>query len=109
MSAQDHLNPHQFFHGTRAELRPGDLIEPGYTKANYSGFKGKRLPHVYMTDNQVEAQGYARDARGSGIQRVYSVEPTAGHAADPSRAGEFMSDEPLRVLHEAWHDSSWGD
>ncbi|MBS3651569.1 NAD(+)--rifampin ADP-ribosyltransferase [Pseudaminobacter sp. 19-2017] len=34
MSAPDHTTSRQFYHGTRADLKPGDLIAPGYS-SNY--------------------------------------------------------------------------
>ena len=35
-----------FYHGTRVDLQPGDLIEPGYT-SNYG--KKKKATYVYLT------------------------------------------------------------
>ena len=30
MAATDDLSSQRFYHGTKADLKPGDLIEPGY-------------------------------------------------------------------------------
>ena len=38
MTATDDMIPQQFYHGTRADLKPGDLIVLGYN-SNY----GKRI------------------------------------------------------------------
>ena len=39
-------NAQRFYHGTRADLKPGDLIGPGYT-SNYG--KRKKANYVYLT------------------------------------------------------------
>ena len=36
----------RFYHGTKADLRPGDLIEPGYS-SNFG--KRKQASYVYLT------------------------------------------------------------
>jgi len=36
----------RFYHGTKADLKPGDLIEPGYS-SNYG--KRKQAAYVYLT------------------------------------------------------------
>ncbi|MDR6634300.1 hypothetical protein J2X72_003110 [Phyllobacterium sp. 1468] len=32
MKASDNKNPRQFYHGTRADLKKGDLISAGYSR-----------------------------------------------------------------------------
>ena len=32
MAAHDSLSPDQFYHGTNAELAPGDMVQPNYPK-----------------------------------------------------------------------------
>jgi Rifampin ADP-ribosyl transferase len=46
MAITEDLNSQEFYHGTKADLKPGDLIEPGY-KSNYG--KGKQATYVYLT------------------------------------------------------------
>lgn len=47
MTAIDDLSsPQRFYHGTKADLKPGDLIGPGYT-SNYG--KRKKAAYVYLT------------------------------------------------------------
>jgi hypothetical protein len=46
VAATDDLSSQRLYHGTRADLKPGDLIEPGYT-SNYS--KEKKATYVYLT------------------------------------------------------------
>ena len=40
------LNSVKFYHGTKADLKPGDLIEPGFN-SNYSN--GKKASYIYLT------------------------------------------------------------
>jgi hypothetical protein len=46
MAGVDDLNPQRFYHGTKADLKPGDLIEPGYN-SNYG--ERKKAAYVYLT------------------------------------------------------------
>lgn len=42
----DNTTPQRFYHGTRADLNPGDLIEVGYS-SNFG--TGKPLSWAYLT------------------------------------------------------------
>jgi rifampin ADP-ribosylating transferase len=46
MAAIDDLRSERFYHGTKADLKPGDLIGPGYN-SNYG--KRKKAVYVYLT------------------------------------------------------------
>jgi rifampin ADP-ribosylating transferase len=46
MTAIDDLSSQRFYHGTKADLEPRDLIEPGYN-SNYG--KRKKAAYVYLT------------------------------------------------------------
>ena len=46
MAAIDDLGSQRFYHGTKTDLKPGDLIEPGYN-SNYG--KRKKAAYVYLT------------------------------------------------------------
>jgi rifampin ADP-ribosyltransferase len=46
VAATDDLSSQRFYHGTRADLKPGDLIGPGYA-SNYG--KRKKANFVYLT------------------------------------------------------------
>lgn len=93
MSAQDHLQPMQFFHGTTAELRPGSHIRPAAESglpANFSGYGNEA--HAYATASLPSASTYAehaldwaynRDAGHGKTSRVYQVEPTGDYEPDP--------------------------
>ena len=97
----------RFFHGTRAELKPGDLIQPG--KLKETGERGRTATYVYLTNNLDEAIWEAELAAGEGPGRVYIVEPAgeledAGGLTDGKPGGPLSmsrcSCEPLRVIGE---------
>lgn len=103
----DDLSNKRFYHGTRAELRPGDMIEPG--NPPNVGERESMETHVYLTPNLDEAIWEAELAVGEGPGRVYVVEPRGqiGYASDltgwkspghPSMS--CYSREPLRVTGE---------
>lgn len=95
------------FHGTSAELKPGDLITPGHEKNTDVTSAG----HVYFASERhygaaVQSAHRAVKRRG-GAPHVYQVEPTGDAEADPDFAvsgGSFRSRSPLRVVSE---DESW--
>ena len=66
--------PERFYHGTRADLKPGDLIGPGYS-SNYG--KRKKANHIYFSATLDAATWGAELALGEGAGRIYIVEPTA--------------------------------
>ena len=93
-----------YYHGTRADLRPGDLIKPGYTP-NF----GKTLTHAYLTRTLDAATWAAELAVGEGPGRIYVVEPTGPIEDDPNLTNKrfrgnptksFRSHEPLLVIGE---------
>lgn len=94
-----------FYHGTKVDLRPGDLIRPGY-RSNY-GHAQRTSPWVYMTAT-LSALG-AELARGEGRGRLYIVEPTGPFTDDPDLTDKkfpgnptrsYRSRHPLRVVGE---------
>ena len=106
MAATDDLMP-QFYHGTRADLKPGDLIEPGHPPG--VGERDMMTTCVYLTPNLDAAIWEAELAVGEGPGRIYMVEPTGPIEDNPqptdqkSPAGPTMSyrsREPLRVTGE---------
>ncbi len=62
-----------FLHGTKAELKPGDLIEPGRS-SNYGN--GGDAAFVDLTATLDAATWVAALALGDGRGRIYVVEPT---------------------------------
>jgi rifampin ADP-ribosylating transferase len=107
LGATDDLRAKRFYHGTRAELKPGDLIEPSNTREVAE--RDRIATYVYLTPNLDEAIWDAEIAVGEGPGRVYMVEPIGqiGDASDltgrksaghPSMS--CCSREPLRVMGE---------
>ena len=62
-----------FFHGTKADLRAGDVLEPGYS-SNYG--EGRTANDVYLTATMDAAIWGAELVVGEGPGRIYRVEPT---------------------------------
>jgi rifampin ADP-ribosylating transferase len=99
-------NTEQFYHGTKADLKPGDLITPGYT-SNY-GVR-KRAAFVYLTATLDAAIWGAELAQGDAPGRIYIVEPTGAIEDDPNLTDKrfpgnptksYRTREPLRVTGE---------
>lgn len=100
-----------FYHGTRADLAPGDLIGPGYA-SNYG--KRKQAAWVYLTETLDAAiwgaeLAQASPGMGEGRGRIYMVEPTGPIEDDPNLTGKkfpgnptksYRSRDPLRVSGE---------
>jgi rifampin ADP-ribosylating transferase len=95
------------YHGTRADLRPGDLIKPGHV-SNF-GVTARAANYVYFTRTVDDATWGAELAVGEGRGRVYTVEPTGPIEDDPNLTNRkfrgnptksFRSREPLRITGE---------
>lgn len=69
------------YHGTHADLKAGDLIEPGYN-SNYG--KRTQASYVYLTRTLDAATWGAGLAAGEGAGRIYLVEPTGAIEDDPT-------------------------
>jgi rifampin ADP-ribosylating transferase len=96
-----------FYHGTKADLRSGDLIAPGYA----SNFVDRELKHVYFSATLEAATWGAELAKGEGRGRIYIVEPTGAFEDDPNltdkkfpgnMTASYRSREPLRVVGEVY-------
>jgi Rifampin ADP-ribosyl transferase len=98
-----------FFHGTKADLAPGDLIGAGYD-SNYG--ERRRANFVYLTATLDAATWGAELAMGDDPGRIYRVEPTGALEDDPNLTNQrfpgnptrsYRTREPLRVVDEV-HD-----
>jgi rifampin ADP-ribosylating transferase len=96
----------RYFHGTRADLKPEDLIEPGYN-SNFGS--RKEANHVYLTATVDAAVWGAELAIGEGPGRIYIVEPTGPIEDDPNLTDKkfpgnatksYRSRDPLLVTGE---------
>lgn len=114
MPSTDSTMRQRFYHGTRVDLKPGDLIAAGH-RSNF----GARRPAswVYLTGTLDAAIWGAELAVGAGRQRIYIVAPTGPIVDDPNLTDQrfpgnptlsYRSRDPLRVLGEvaAWQGHS---
>ena len=97
----------RFYHGTKADLKPGDVIEPNRS-ANF-GKPGRTTTFVYFTGTLDAATWGAELALGDGPGRIYIVEPNGPIEDDPNLTDKkfpgnptksYRSREPLPVLGE---------
>ncbi len=95
-----------YLHGTKADLRPGDLIEAGRA-SNYGARRDAAF--VYLTGTLDAATWGAELAIGDGPGRIYIVEPTGPIEDDPNLTDKkfpgnptrsYRTRAPLRVLGE---------
>ncbi|MBV1690828.1 NAD(+)--rifampin ADP-ribosyltransferase [Novosphingobium sp. G106] len=98
--------PTTFYHGTKADLRPGDLIAVGH-KSNFDILK--KLSWVYFTATLDAATWGAELAKGEGRGHIYIVEPTGEWFDDPNLTDKkfpgnptksYRSRAPLRIIGE---------
>jgi catechol 2,3-dioxygenase-like lactoylglutathione lyase family enzyme len=96
----------ELYHGTRADLKPGDLIGPGYA-SNYG--TRRKANYVYLSATLNAATWGAELAVGEGPGRIYTVEPTGPIEDDPNLTNKrfpgnptksYRSRDPLRVTGE---------
>ena len=100
------LDEGPFFHGTKANLREGDLLRAGF-RSNYR--PEVVMNHIYFTALPNGAGLAAELAPGDGAPRVYAVEPTGAFEDDPNVTDKkfpgnptrsYRSGAPLRVVGE---------
>lgn len=103
-SAVPDLGP--FYHGTKADLKEGDLLEPNYS-SNYG--ERKKANYIYLTATLDAAAWGAELAVGDKPGRIYRVEPTGPIEDDPNLTDKkfpgnptrsYRTKEPLRVVGE---------
>ena len=83
----------EFYHGTKADLKTGDLIEPGFN-SNYG--KRKKASYVYLTATLDAAIWGAELALGEGHGRIYIVEPTGPIEDDPNLTDKKFPGNPTK-------------
>jgi len=95
-----------FYHGTKADLKIGNLLIAGGT----SNYKSElKMNHIYFTANLNVAVLAAALAKGEGKERIYIVEPTGEFENDPNVTDKkfpgnltrsYRSKEPLKIIGE---------
>ncbi len=99
-----------FYHGTKADLKAGDLIAAGFA-SNYGARKAAAF--VYFSATLDAAIWGAELAQGEAKGRIYVVEPTGAYEDDPNLTDKkfpgnptrsYRTRDPLRVVGEveAW-------
>ncbi len=82
-----------FFHGTKANLRIGDLIAPGYA-SNYG--QRNTSDFVYLSATLDAAVWGAELAVGEGGGQIYVVEPTGAFEDDPDLTDKKFAGNPTK-------------
>lgn len=94
-----------FFHGTKAELRIGDLLEP----LNLSNYQNKKSNYIYFTATLNAAKWGAELASSDSKERIYIVEPLGEFENDPNLTDKrfpgnptrsYRSESPLKIVAE---------
>ena len=95
-----------FYHGTRADLKVGDMLTAG----GDSNYKPElKMNHIYFTALVNGAGLAAALARGDGKERIYVVEPMGEFENDPNVTDKkfpgnptqsYRSREPLKIIGE---------
>ena len=110
MAVSDVLDEGPFFHGTKADLRVGDLLTAGF-RSNYR--PEVVMNHIYFTAI-VDGAGLAAEiaaelTEGGAVPRVYVVEPTGTFENDPNVTDKkfpgnptrsYRTRDPLRIVGE---------
>jgi rifampin ADP-ribosylating transferase len=95
-----------YFHGTKADLNVGDLIEVGFN-SNYG--QKKNANYIFLTATLDAAIWGAELAFGEGRERIYLVEPTGAIEDDPDLTDKrfpgnptksYRSTQPFKVVGE---------
>ena len=95
-----------YFHGTKADLQVGDLIEVGFN-SNYG--QQKNAKYIFLSATLDAAIWGAELASGEGRERIYLVEPTGQIEDDPDLTDKkfpgnptksYRSTHPFKVVGE---------
>lgn len=95
-----------YLHGTKADLKIGELIEAGYN-SNFG--QRKKAKYIFLTATLDAAIWGAELAIGEGRERIYLVEPTGPIEDDPDLTDKkfpgnptksYRSTEPFKVVGE---------
>lgn len=87
-----------YYHGTKARLKSGDLIEPGF-KSNYGSQRIAKF--VYFTETLEAATWGAELAQGEGAEAIYLVEPTGSFEDDPNLTDKKFPGNPTKSYRTA--------
>lgn len=109
-ASAEHTSAVQYYHGTKVDLKPGDMIAAGY-QSNYGS--RKKAKYVYLSATLDAAVWGAELALGDGPGRIYIVSPSGPIEDDPNLTDKkfpgnptksYRTMHPLRVMGEV---SEW--
>ncbi|GHB64686.1 NAD(+)--rifampin ADP-ribosyltransferase [Persicitalea jodogahamensis] len=95
-----------YFHGTKADLKVGDSIQPGFN-SNFG--QRKNAKYIFLTATLDAAIWGAELSLGEGRERIYLVEPTGAIEDDPDLTDKkfpgnptksYRSTHPFKVVGE---------
>ena len=95
-----------YFHGTKADLKIGDLVEAGFN-SNYG--QRKNAKYIFLSATLDAAIWGAELAYGDGRERIYLVEPIGEIEDDPDLTDKkfpgnptksYRSTHPFKVVGE---------
>ena len=101
----DVLDNGPFFHGTKAELKIGDLLKPQHL----SNYQDKKSNYIYFTATLDAAKWGAELATSESQERIYIVEPIGDFENDPNLTDKrfpgnptrsYRSKSPLKIIAE---------
>ncbi|GGC77400.1 rifampin ADP-ribosyl transferase [Thalassobacillus devorans] len=102
---KDVLDKGPFFHGTKAALTIGDLLEPQH----FSNYQDKKSNYIYFTATLDAAKWGAELAKSNSEERIYIVEPLGDFENDPNVTDKkfpgnptrsYRSKSPLKIVSE---------
>ncbi|GGA90017.1 NAD(+)--rifampin ADP-ribosyltransferase [Ornithinibacillus halotolerans] len=102
---KDVLDLGPFFHGTKAALKIGDLLEPQHL----SNYQNKKSNYIYFTATLEAAKWGAELAKSESKERIYIVEPLGDFENDPNLTDKrfpgnptrsYRSKSPLKIIAE---------
>ncbi|SIS58936.1 NAD(+)--rifampin ADP-ribosyltransferase [Salimicrobium flavidum] len=93
MSNNEHvLDKGPFFHGTKAELKINELLEPKQS----SNYQDKKSNYIYFTATLNAAKWGAELAASRSEERIYIVEPVGDFENDPNLTDQKFPGNPTR-------------
>jgi hypothetical protein len=99
------LDKGPFFHGTKAQLKIGDLLEPHHL----SNYQDKKSNYIYFAATLDAAKWGAELAKSESKERIYIVEPLGEFENDPNLTDKkfpgnptrsYRSKSPLKIIAE---------
>ena len=95
----NHLNIKRYYHGTKANLKSGDYIKPGFA-SNFG--KRKISKYVYFSETLDAAIWGAELALGTGPERIYEIQPTGPFEDDPNLTDKKFPGNPTKSYRTAY-------